>query len=135
MPTEHPIKLHDLRTPDCPSTHGSVFRSMQVFQCPICHARTNRVVIARIALRRDGHQVICPNAKACWHHELERRYRALERAILRLQIACREDAHDAFREDLDGTPDTRAPMQTVTYTATFQNDVPCPHRYDSYSTP
>ena len=43
------VKLYDLRERNYPDKRGDVFRSLQVFECRVCGALTNRVVMGGYA--------------------------------------------------------------------------------------
>lgn len=61
--------LFDLRKEDYPKERGSVFRTLQIYECGICGSTTNKVCMG--GWPGLGVRSICPNASQCWHHELE----------------------------------------------------------------
>lgn len=63
------IKLYDVEKRDYPSNKDDYFRSKQVYECPVCHAKTNLVVMG--GYPSFGRRTICPQSGRCWHHELE----------------------------------------------------------------
>jgi hypothetical protein len=121
MPKENRVTLYDIREDRYPSKRGDEFRSLQVWECPICKARTNRVVIG--GWPGTGVRAICPHATACWHHELEAKVALLEqphpasyRRELEREIAALRQQHAArIRHDLVGKPNLRL-VQPVTNT-------------------
>ena len=64
-----PKKLYDLRKRDYPNKRGNHFRSLQVFECWVCGALSNEVVMG--GWPGYGIRCICPSATECWHHDLE----------------------------------------------------------------
>lgn len=63
------VLLYDIRERNYPNKRGDTFRSLQIFECDICKALTNCVIMGGapgLAVK-----IICPHAFACWHHDLE----------------------------------------------------------------
>jgi hypothetical protein len=63
------IHLYDIRERSYPNKRGDHFRSLQIFQCPICNAVTNRCIMG--GWPGYGLRAVCPNAAEEWHHSLE----------------------------------------------------------------
>ncbi len=73
------IKLYDLRNRDYPNKRGDVFRSLQVFECYVCGALSNEVVMG--GWPGYGVRVICPQSSECWHHALEDKINAMDESL------------------------------------------------------
>jgi len=69
------VILYDLRVGNYPNRRGDEFRSLQVHECRVCGAVTNRVVMG--GAPGYGVRTICPQSHHHWHHELEAKVRAL----------------------------------------------------------
>lgn len=63
------LHLYDIRDRNYPNQRGDIFRSLQVFKCPLCDAVTNRVIMQ--GAHGYGVRAVCPNAGEGWHHLLE----------------------------------------------------------------
>ncbi|GEM_PF-1655422 len=113
------VKLYDLRERNYPHKRGDRFRSLQVFECWVCGALSNEVVMG--GWPGYGVRVICPSACECWHHELENRVKSLnelfDKNIAELRIPFLREIKDdyIFNEEnaaevympKDGTGDIR----------------------------
>lgn len=104
-------KLYDLDVRGYPDKRGDVFRSLQVFECWVCGARTNRVVMG--GWPGYGVRAVCPHAAECWHHDIEDKMRLgaaphpkayLE--ALQAEIDELKARHaDKVTHDIEGEPD------------------------------
>lgn len=127
------IVLFDVRKNDFPSERGAVFRTLQVYRCEICGARTNRAVIG--GYPGYGLRVPCPNAVACWHHELEQKTRLLGwphprgyRAALVAEIrAAKTRARIKIVHDVAGPADRSVRGYRVTNTWAYAPGSRCRH--------
>jgi hypothetical protein len=127
-------KLYDLDKGDYPKKRGSVFRSIQVFECDICGALTNKVIIGGF-YPDYGIKVVCPNSTKCWHHELEIMIRWLSKPhprsykdeLSREIKEEREKHRSEIKNDLEGNPDMSLPRRKVTNTFSYNLDNPCNH--------
>lgn len=88
------IKLYDIRKHDYPNKRGDNFRSLQVFECWVCGALTNQIIMGGSA--GYGKCAICPNSANCWHNELEEQIYLLAKA---LKQSCRQEA-ESYREKI-----------------------------------
>lgn len=73
------VTLYDLRQRTYPNKRGDIFRSVQVFECWVCGALSNEVVMG--GWPGYGVRVICPQSSECWHHEMEDKIKALDEAL------------------------------------------------------
>ncbi|HCC23834.1 TPA: hypothetical protein DF272_06700 [Candidatus Falkowbacteria bacterium] len=125
------IVLYDLRKWDYPRRRGDVFRSLQVFKCPVCGALSNLVIMG--GHPGYGVRVICPSSSACWHHELEFNIKKLKltenepvklhSAIGELRIQCREKV----KSDLVGEYDLSLKRTMTNTFSTDRNNRDCTH--------
>ncbi len=69
------VILYDLRKDNYPSKRGDTFRSLQVFECWVCKAVTNEIIMG--GSMGYGVRAVCPNGSKCWHHELEDKVKLL----------------------------------------------------------
>ncbi|RJQ37511.1 hypothetical protein C4552_00545 [Candidatus Parcubacteria bacterium] len=124
--------LFDLREHAYPSRRGDSFRSLQVFECWVCRAQTNRVVMG--GWPGLGVRAPCPNAIECWHHELEstinwsrRPHPESVKRELEHEIAALRAFHAAdIKNDIAGTPDF-ALKRSVTNTMGHKRGCGCTH--------
>lgn len=99
-------KLYDLRNRDYPNKRGDSFRSLQVFECWVCGALSNEVVMG--GWPGYGVRVICPNACECWHHALEDSIKALDESFDRKMKELRLPFLNEIKDDyvpIDGDGD------------------------------
>lgn len=128
------VRLYDLRKSNYPDQRGDVFRSLQVFECWVCGARTNRIVMG--GYPGYGVRVICPNSCECWHHVLEHKLDWLGRphpqdykASLEREIASfRERYNDRMKNDIIGEPNPSLKGE-VTNTQSFRTGSFCEHEF------
>ncbi len=66
MPEE--VRLYDIREKNYPNQRHDSFRSLQVFECTVCEALTNMVIMG--GAPGLGIKIICPHSSECWHHDL-----------------------------------------------------------------
>lgn len=109
--TPEAVRLYDISQRNYPNQRGDSFRSLQVFECRVCAAVTNHVVMG--GWPGYGMRIICPNSDKCWHHEIELKIewlkkphpaayvQALEMEIKTMRDAIAEHVH----HDLAGSPD------------------------------
>jgi hypothetical protein len=117
-------KLCDINEGDHPSQRGDEFRSRQVFVCPVCASRNNRVVMGGF----HGCRVCsaCPNMHVPWHRQLARMVRWSKkphpksyREELGREIETMRRQHQPdVRHDLEGDPD-EADVREVTHYETL----------------
>lgn len=65
--------LYDIEKRNYPNKRGDAFRSLQIFECWVCQALSNHVVMG--GYPGYGIRCVCPNAAECWHHKLEQKLR------------------------------------------------------------
>ena len=63
------VILYDLRKDDHPDQRGDRFRSLQVFECGICGAVTNSMLMG--GYPGYGLRYYCPNGQEEWHKNLK----------------------------------------------------------------
>ena len=115
------VKLYDLREKNYPNKRGDTFRSLQVFECPVCKALSNKVIIG--GSHGYGVRVICPHSSKCWHHELQEKKEWLDKPHprsykdeLRKEIAeMKTNVPDDIKNDVKGNPEI-APLKPMTNT-------------------
>lgn len=119
------VQLFDLRERKYPNQRGDSFRSLQVFTCHICNAKTNKVVMG--GYPGYGVRAVCPNSAETWHHELEDKkglknphhpasyQRELEEEI----ILAQEKIKTLAKDDIEGTPD-HSLNRSVTNTRSYR---------------
>lgn len=130
-----PLKLFDLTKRNYPSQRGDTFRSLQVSECWVCGALSNRVVMG--GSPGYGVRVVCPNSSECWHHELEKKVEwldkphprsykdELQKKVDEMKLQHREDV----RNDLKGNPDMTLPHRWVTNTFSRKLKSQCRHGF------
>ncbi len=109
--TPETVRLYDISQCNYPNQRGDSFRSLQVFECIVCTAMTNCVVMG--GWPGYGMRIICPNSGECWHHEIELKIKWLKKphpAVymqdLEMEIeTMRGAAAEYVRHDLAGNPD------------------------------
>jgi hypothetical protein len=127
------VILYNLQKRDYPNKRGDVFRSTQVFECDVCHALTNEVVMG--GYPGYGVRVICPNSCECWHHVLEHKLTWLKKphpkvysVVLSNEIEIfREKYRGRVRSDLVGSPDLSQKRGGVTNTMSHRKGSFCEH--------
>src|SRR3989344_2405627 len=126
------VKLYDLRKKDIPLYKE--FRTLQVFECWVCGALTNKMY-AGAAIPIGYHEdVVCPNAGECWHHELEKKRRWLakphpedyKKALRREIDEFRKKHQSKAKNDLAGKPNMKL-KRPVTHTFPYDLSVTCKH--------
>ena len=121
------VKLYDIEKHNYPSNRGDVFRSLQVFECGICKAMTNEVVMG--GSMSYGVRTVCPNSSECWHHELEDKVELLKQPhpkmykdALKKEIdQIRKKNKSKIKNDIKGEPDLKL-KDEVTNTWSFDPD-------------
>ncbi len=121
------VKLFDITDEDRPHKGGDEFRSVQVFKCWVCGALTNKVFLG--GGPSWGMRQVCPNAAACWHHELEvklvwlaKPHPASSRQELEKELEQFRGNHKKdVKDDLRGRPDF-SQKHPVTTTSTFDKN-------------
>ena len=120
------IELYDLRPlkdtrisqSNHPKNKGNTFRTLQVFECPICGALSNKVEIGRRIFGGLFRGTVCPYSADCWHHELEEKIEQLQR--LQKEIKHDREEHAALiQNDIAGQPDFLQ-KKIITHTKTFR---------------
>lgn len=127
------MKLYDIRERKYPDKRGDVFRSLQVFECWVCKALTNRVVMG--GAMGYGVRAVCPNSVHCWHHELELKIawlyekphpasykKELQKEIDRMKKRCAKE----IKNDLQGKPSMEL-KQGVTNVRSHKPGSGCTH--------
>jgi hypothetical protein len=95
-------RLFDIRKHDYPPKEGSVFRSLQVFRCFVCGARTNRAVVS--CWPDHGVRAVCAYAGEEWHDGLRQMAAAFGTA--HPEVGRLRALHQIVaRDDIVGTPD------------------------------
>lgn len=120
-------KTFDIRKNDYPKDM-SIFRTLQIFECPICGALTNRVYYSQYRIY-DGIVTICPQADECWHHEIEAKkllnkypHPKSYKEELKKEIEGMKQSHkNQIKNDLTGNPDFSL-KQCVRYTQNFSRN-------------
>ncbi len=124
--------LYDLRERTYPHQRGDIFRSLQVFECWVCGACTNRIVMG--GYPGYGVRAVCPHAAECWHHEIEEKVawsrhphpKPYQDALL-AEIEAMRAAHASEAvHDIEGQPDFGL-KRSVTNVRAYQQGPPCPH--------
>lgn len=69
------IHLYDIRERNYPNKRNDNFRSLQIFECNVCEALTNFVIMG--GSPGLGMRVLCPHSSDCWHHDLAIKIREL----------------------------------------------------------
>ncbi len=133
----HIIRLFDLQERDYPRTHGTKFRTTQVFRCPYCNSITNKAEYVDV-FWGAGPRVICPNAGECWHHELVAKLGLVHGAFpksvadeLEREIATLRADHPPAR-DIGGDPylgETQPTHEVTVFSA------PCKHYFPQTQQP
>ena len=126
------VRLFDLDKRDYPSERGDTFRSLQVSECWVCGALSNRVVMG--GYPGYGVRVVCPNSFECWHHELENKLKWLDKPHplsykneLQKEIDEMKKKHQAdVKNYLEGNPDMKL-KHWVTNTRSFKPGSACKH--------
>ncbi|OGN41450.1 MAG: hypothetical protein A2606_01605 [Candidatus Yanofskybacteria bacterium RIFOXYD1_FULL_42_10] len=128
------VKLYDLRERNYPHNRGDKFRSLQIFECWVCGALSNQVIMG--GYLGYGVRVVCPNSSECWHHELEEKLKWLEKLYpksykqkFQKEITVMKRQHKAkIKNDIEGKPNMslKRPM-TNTFSWNTRNK-PCSHR-------
>lgn len=126
------ITLYDIRKHDYPNKRGDHFRSLQVFECWVCNALTNEVVMG--GSMGYGVRAVCPNSAECWHHELEAKIKLLDmphpksyKQELQKEIDELKQKHRSkVKNDLKGEPDYSLKL-TVTNTKSWMPGQFCGH--------
>lgn len=121
------VKLYDIEKDNYPSNRGDEFRSLQVFECGVCKALTNQVVMG--GSMGYGVRTICPNGSECWHHELEGKVELLEQPhpksyknALKKEIdQIRKKNKAKTKNNIKGEPDFKL-KDEVTNTKSFNLD-------------
>ena len=128
------LTLYDLREQRYPNKRGDTFRSLQVFECWVCGALTNLVIMGGSV--GYGVRAVCPNSAECWHHVIEDKLRLsdkphptsykreLETEIEQLRAARRAK----IKNDITGQPDMTL-KEPVTNVRSFKREV-CEHYLD-----
>ena len=93
-------RLYDLRERLYPSRRGDQFRSLQVFECWVCGAITNHVIMG--GWPGYGVRTLCPQRRECWHHELEDKIVYLLKGEI---VTLREEFAGHIQNDVAGAPD------------------------------
>lgn len=129
-----PVKLFDLSKRDYPNQRGDTFRSLQVSECWVCGALSNRVVIG--GSHGYGIRVVCPNSSECWHHKLEEKMewlakphpqsykRELQKEVDKIKISIQE----YVKGDIDGNPDMSL-KRSMTNTFSRKTGSSCTHGF------
>ncbi|MDP3792926.1 MAG: hypothetical protein Q8Q89_04345 [bacterium] len=86
------VRLYDIRERNYPNQRNDSFRSLQVFECAVCEALTNLVVMG--GAPGLGTRTLCSHSSDCWHHDL-----AIKIQDLRLEY---KNKLPRFREMVDG---------------------------------
>lgn len=105
------LKIYDLRVRTYPNQRGDAFRSLQVFECWVCRALTNRVVMG--GYPGYGVRTICPHSSECWHHEIEIKIAWAQKPHPKSYLKDLQEEIEAMRKahateaknDIEGTPD------------------------------
>ncbi|MBI4449776.1 hypothetical protein HY634_01845 [Candidatus Uhrbacteria bacterium] len=131
-------------------------RRNEIDECAVCGGRTNLVHDSRWSQRGQssginrtfwggGTSTICPNAEACWHHELEARIRwlrfphpaSVREEITREIEAIRNDPANVVRHDVEGVDVATIEGTVRRVRVTFVRPEwppgrpdPCPHGQD-----
>lgn len=131
----NPVRLYDLTKRDYPNQRGDTFRSLQVSECWVCGALSNRVVMG--GSPGYGVRVVCPNSSKCWHHELEKKVEwldklhpqsykdELQKEVDEMKLQHRADV----KNDLEGNPDMTLPHRCVTNTFSYDPKNSCKHSF------
>lgn len=134
--TSHEAKLYDLTTGNFPRERGATFRSLQVAQCWVCGALSNRVIMGG-AWPMCGVRFVCPYSGMCWHHELEAKLRWLNKPhpqsykeelqkeinVMKL-LSGQHVVHD-----LEGDVNLEAPRRQMSHTFGHIPGSGCKHEY------
>ncbi|MDO8560794.1 MAG: hypothetical protein Q7R91_01095 [bacterium] len=126
------VRLFDLTKRDYPNKRGDVFRGLQVFECWVCGALSNRVVMG--GYPGYGVRVVCPNSSECWHHELRSKMKWLDKPHpqaykdeVKKEIDDMKKEHQAdVKDDLEGNPDMTQ-KRSITNTRSFKLSSACKH--------
>lgn len=127
-------QLYDIRRKDYPDERGDVFRSLQVFECWVCEALSNRVIMG--GYPGYGVRAVCPNSSECWHHELEERMAWLAKphpqsckdALQKEIDEIKKQYQGKIKNDLEGNPDMSL-KRLITNTFSRNPRSSCTHRF------
>lgn len=127
-------QLYDIREHNYPNQRGDHFRSLQVFECDICGAITNVVMLG--GWPSLGLRTACPHSGKCWHHELQITiedlengpYRGYEEDFKLILQKLRDQLRDEIKNDLIGNPDLNL-KSSVTHTFSMKTGHDCPHGF------
>lgn len=127
-------KLYDIRKKDYPNNQGDTFRSLQIFECCICGALSNRVIMG--GSNGYGVRVVCPNSSECWHHELEEKMEWLakphpqsyKRELQKEVDKMKRKNEKYIRNDVEGNPNMSFKRQ-MTNTFSRKIDSSCIHGF------
>lgn len=126
------VRLYNLEKSNYPDRRGDFFRSLQVFECPICGAITNEVIMG--GCFGYGPRTCCPMSGEYWHHELENKLRLLsqphpasykrelEEEIKRIRKLHR----NKIKDNIKGNPDFSL-TGVMDSTRSFNLKKPCEH--------
>ena len=71
------VRIYDLEERNYPNQRGDSFRSLQVFECWVCGALTNWVIMG--GSPGYGVRTVCQQSSLEWHHELEDKISLLQK--------------------------------------------------------
>jgi hypothetical protein len=125
-------KLFDIRKKNYPNKRGDVFRSLQIFECWVCKATTNKVVMG--GSPGYGIRAVCPNSSECWHHEIEEKIKLLDKPHpksyaeeLKKEVKEALEKHkEDIKNDIEGNPDPEL-KRSVTNTKSYKSGTSCNH--------
>lgn len=129
------IRLYDIREHNYPNRRGDHFRSLQVFECGVCGAITNEVIMG--GAPGLGVRVLCPHSSECWHHdvgikiqELRLEYRNNDRGFKEKVTEIRGVLKKLgiITDDIEGNPDLslKRPVSN-----SFSRKKNCLHEFNS----
>ena len=129
------IRLYDIREKDYPNQRGDSFRSLQVFECAVCEALTNLVIMG--GAPGLGIRMLCPHSSDCWHHDLAIKIQELRLEYKSQPQQFREKVREilgalrsfkVLTDDIVGNPDLSL-KSSVTNSYSKSIDKNCLHYY------
>ena len=132
---EAPENLYDLRKKNHPLYQE--FRTLQVFECWVCGALTNKMYAGACVPIGYYEYTVCPHGGKGWHHELEKKLHWLDKphpkdyqeTLGRDIDEARKQCAKKVKNDLVGKPNLKL-KKSVSHT--FPNDlnVTCKHFWE-----